>query len=255
MINQLLKSEWERIFARKKTNVLFAVFFIIVLLNSIWLDFFEVGFYSREHSVTLNSLNFPVFLANSSFSLLVVVFLPILFLDSLSQEIQSGPYCLAVLRPVSKLALLWSKWFTLTLLMLFYLLLMLLVGIFYGYLFMPQESMVLFLEGEIQYDLIQSLVYTVQYYAILFVVLLNILVIVTLTSLLVSNTILCYFITVLFVIGSGVVFKDFRFFFFAGEEAFRLLAYGNPAFYTIVGLILLTGTSLCMYIWNKKDWF
>ncbi|MGR5861416.1 ABC transporter permease [Bacillus pacificus] len=110
-MRQILISEFERIFNRKKTKALIVIFGLLLILHSVWVHTFGVAIYDTKGTeAILSNLNFPVAVTREWYFTLFLLIFPILFIDSFNSEISSGAYRLVMIRPVGRWELLLAKW-------------------------------------------------------------------------------------------------------------------------------------------------
>ena len=86
-MRQILISEFERIFNRKKTKALIAIFGLLLILHSVWVHTFGVAIYDTKGTeVILSNLNFPVAVTREWYFTLFLLIFPILFIDSFNSS-------------------------------------------------------------------------------------------------------------------------------------------------------------------------
>ncbi|MFY0127162.1 hypothetical protein ACRS6Y_19740 [Bacillus cytotoxicus] len=71
-MKQLMISEFERIFSRKKTKVMLFIFILFLIGDAIFLEYGELAIYSRNGVGTpLSQLNFSVVLAKEIYPIFI----------------------------------------------------------------------------------------------------------------------------------------------------------------------------------------
>jgi ABC-2 type transport system permease protein len=219
MMKEIIISEIERMWGRRKTKIGILLFFVYLALMCLWLKGFGQSFYDPAHAVRLNSLNFAPFLLKEVSFFLSLVFLPMFLVDSFNGEYTSGAYRLVLLRPRSRGQLLLAKWLSQSLVLFLFLAVTLVAGLLCGRMFLPSADTVHFLNESQPLDAVDALVYTLQFYGLTFLVLFSIL-----------------------------------FFLASSETVFRVLASeGAAAFYPVLFASIVLGYGISFYVWARKD--
>ncbi|NGZ76248.1 ABC transporter permease [Saccharibacillus alkalitolerans] len=112
-MGNLIRSEAQRVFKRKRTWAVAIVYIVFVLLECLFLTMMNTSFYDAEHSVALNSLNTAPFLLRELAILMNFVVIPMLAADSFGGDVSSGALRLALIRPISRGKLFLVKWLVL----------------------------------------------------------------------------------------------------------------------------------------------
>lgn len=107
---RIIRSEWQRMWARKKTKVLLFGYLGLLLLMCRFLSAFKVSFYDPAHDVSLNSLNTAPFLFRELSFFLVFILVPLLAVDSFNGETRSGALRMVLIRPLARWRILAAKW-------------------------------------------------------------------------------------------------------------------------------------------------
>ncbi|OWA36059.1 hypothetical protein B9G55_09360 [Saccharibacillus sp. O16] len=136
----LIASEVQRVFKRKRTWAAIIVYLIFILLECAFLSMFRTSFYDMNRSVQLDSLNTSPFLLRELAILMNFVIVPMLAADSFGGDVSSGALRLALIRPVSRAKLFLVKWLVLVLLVGGLALATWAIGTIFGLIFMPQVS-------------------------------------------------------------------------------------------------------------------
>ncbi|OAX46032.1 hypothetical protein [Paenibacillus sp. AD87] len=99
-------SELERDWKKKSKIMLFSAFIIVIIFNIWGLSSSQKGvFRFGEGSILLNNLNAPWFMMDGMSLLMMAALLPIIYIDQLSGELNSGAYRLYALRPYRRFEL------------------------------------------------------------------------------------------------------------------------------------------------------
>lgn len=249
----LVISELTRIFSRKKTIILLFVIILFTLFDSLFIGFFEEAIYnSHGVSAPLNQLNFPVVLGKEIFFLLHFLIFPIFFIDSFSGELSDGSYRFIMTRPISRMHMLFSKWIGQTVLLFLSFLTIILISYAYGWFFIEPAKSTMFLHPSKQYGALESFIFILQFYSILFIISLCVLMIASSVATFI-NPILSYFVTVGVMVTTVYIGETFTFFLLPGEEALRIVHERDHAFLILTTMIITVGLLLNTFIWEKRD--
>ncbi|PIE95645.1 ABC transporter permease [Bacillus fungorum] len=255
-MRQILISEFERIFDRKKTKVLIVIFGLLLILHSVWVHTFGVAIYDAKGTeAILSNLNFPVAVTREWYFTLFLLIFPILFIDSFNSEISSGAYRLIMIRPVSRFELLLAKWITQMSIVSLFLLLAFIEGYIYGTFFVRHAEKTFFLDKQVIYGTGVSILYTVKYYLILWFIASALTMLSSFVSLWFQNAIITYFVIVGLLVASLYVNEEVSYFVMGSESILRILSEGKVTFYLINGTILGGCAIAAMFSWCKKDVF
>lgn len=251
----VLKSEWERMWGRKKTKVVLLLFFIFLAFECVFL--WGMGgrsFYDAERTVELNALNTAPFLLREMAVYMNFILIPMLVVDSFNEEVTSGALRLVLLRPVSHGKLVFAKWFVAALLLFVLNGLMLSVGTLFGRLAMPQVETVTYLNTA-TYGPLEALLFSVMFYGLAYVIFLAVAGISALISSVLPHPILAYVGIIGFLVGGIYVSSHLDFFFSMSDAIFHQLGglrgvdmYGVALFCIVLGVI---GT---VWMWRRRDW-
>ncbi|MFJ7747471.1 ABC transporter permease [Peribacillus sp. NPDC097295] len=255
-MNLLLKNEFQKIFLRKKTIVLLIMYTVIVLGSCLFLNYYGLGNYSNNTpQVKVNSLNLPILVAKESFFILNFIIFPLLFLDSFSGELKSGAYRMTLIRPVSRFKLLFSKYVSQIMLVFVFLAVLLIVSYIFGYMMSPHVDRITFSKPYMNLTVFESVLYTLSFYALLFLIVISLLALVSVISTLIPNTSLGFLFTLGFMIGSVYISDIFSYFILPGQYIFNQLNNLNILFFLSTGIIILFGGFFNFIIWRNKDFF
>ncbi|OJE51257.1 hypothetical protein BAQ49_21930 [Bacillus proteolyticus] len=246
----LVISEWERLWNQKKSKWMLGIFTVIVFLQAWFLKYYGVGIYNDGQQVPLNSWNFSWFLLKESSFLITLIFMPVCFLNSLNVEYNSGAYRLFLIRPFQRFTFLMSKWFSLSVMVLLYLFVVLFIGIVLGLVFFKADDAFTFY-GQ-QKTSIEAIFYTVQVYGLFFVIQMCGLAIASLISIIISNAVISFFLLIGIYIGCLYI-SQLSFFLLSVQSIFRALSTGSNTLYVLILGIMIISVSVCISIWNKKE--
>ncbi|MBJ8019857.1 ABC-2 type transport system permease protein [Bacillus sp. RC55] len=246
----LVISEWERLWNQKKSKWMLGIFTVIVFLQAWFLKYYGVGIYNDGQQVPLNSWNFSWFLLKESSFLITLIFMPVCFLNSLNVEYNSGAYRLFLIRPFQRLTFLMSKWFSLSVMVLLYLFVVLFIGIVLGLVFFKADDAFTFY-GQ-QKTSIEAIFYTVQVYGLFFIIQMCGLAIASLISIIISNAVISFFLLIGIYIGSLYI-SQLSFFLLSVQSIFHALSTGSNSLYVLILGIMIISVSVCISIWNKKE--
>jgi ABC-2 type transport system permease protein len=254
-MTDLFQSEWERIWARKKT--LFSVLTIVVLLGffTMWLARSGIGFYTPDLETQLNSLNFSTFLLKECGFVLTFIFIPMFLVDSFSGEYSSGALRLVLIRPHSRSQLLLSKWLSMAALLTIILAITFIFGQIAGWIFFPNVSETTFYPNAKPVSVVGAFGFSIMFYLTVYIIYIALLGLGSLISTVISNSILSFFLTIGSLIGTLYVTDQFKFFLLNGEITFKVLNGINtlPFLFTVLSVIVVTyGTTF--FLWNRKNW-
>lgn len=254
-MKEILTSEWERMWGRKKTQIGLGFFMVYVFFMCLFLHGFGISFYSPEQSVRLNALNFPPFLLKEVSFAILLVFLPMFVVDSLNGEYQSGAYRMVLLRPQSRLKLLLAKWLMQVLVLGSMILFTFVLGWIWGHLFLPDLKTTSFLGTE-ALDGIGAFLYSLTFYGLTFFIMLGVLAIGSFISIVMPNMILSFAGWLAFLIGSVYVWGKMVFLLFSSSTLFNLLGRGTDMYvYPVTICLLVVGMVASGLVWWRKDLF
>lgn len=255
-MRQILISEFERMFDRKKTKVLIVIFCLLLILHSVWVHTFGVVIYDTKGTeAILSNLNFPVAVTREWYFTLFLLIFPILFIDSFNSEISFGAYRLIMIRHVSRWELLLAKWITQMSMVSLFLLMAFIESYIYGTFFIRHAEETFFLDKQVIYGTGTSILYTVKYYLILWFIASTLIMLSSFVSLWFQNAIITYFVIVGLLIAGLYVNEEISYFVIGSESILRILSEGKVTFYLINGTILGGCAIAAMFSWCKKDVF
>ncbi|WP_459501743.1 ABC transporter permease [Bacillus sp. C1] len=253
-MKQLIISEFERIFSRKKSIVLCSVFFFLLLIDCLSIQHWGVAIYNPEGaSAPISQLNFQVAVGKEVYIILSLLIFPILFIDSFNGERSSGSYRLVCIRPIKREKLLVAKWLTQSIVVCLLLLLMFVVSCIYGKLFISSAEYTTFLHQDIKYNAVEALLYTLKFYGILVFITAGSLLLASFVSLWMPNVVMAFFMTIGIMFGALYIHNRFLYFIAAGQEAIRIISNGDSIFYLVNGTILVVCMLLSFITWRTKD--
>ncbi|KAF0824170.1 hypothetical protein V7200_02110 [Cytobacillus firmus] len=251
-MNPLLSSEWQRMFSRKKNILFFSIFMIYILVQSLLA---ENLFFTMEESAPLNSLNYSIFLLKKIYYLMVLIILPVMCIDSINGEYQSGGLRLVAIRPLSLKDILLAKWFLLIMLVAVMMAITFAVGTAAGYLFYPKaDSVSFYYENAPVMGVAEAYIYQVKYYLGVFIIFVALIGIASLLSVTLPNTIITV-ITYLFLLFISVYLSDlFDILLFGSQELFVFLLEADLSYLGFLLLVIVLTYSFTLLRWNRRDW-
>lgn len=251
-MNRLLSSEWQRIYNRKKSILFFLIFMVYLLVQPLLA---ENLFFTTEESIPLNSLNYPIFLLKKTYYLMILIILPVLCIDSINGEYQSGGLRLVAIRPLPLKKILIAKWFLLIAIVAVIMAITFAVGTIAGYLFYPQvDSVSFYYENAPALGGIDAYIYQLKYYFGVFLIFVTLLGIASLLSVILPNSIISV-IAYLFLLFISVYLSDlFDILLFGSQEMFVfLLEVDNSPLWFLL-LVSVFTYLFTLLKWNSRDW-
>lgn len=251
---ELFMSEWERVWARKKTVVTLVLFAAVCLLASLWLSRFGVGFVNAGTEVRLDAWNVPAFLLKETSFVLMLVAAPMVFVDALAGERVQGAYRLVLLRPHGRGSLLLAKWGALAAVMAVFVAVVLLIGTVAGHTMPEPDGALAQQAAEPSASGVTSFGEVLVYFGVFYLIVIAAMGLCTLICLLVSSTVLAYAGLVGSYVGMLYLSEHLRFFLLGGEAAFQVLA-GNGVwmFATALGGVMAVSYAASWVVWKKRD--
>lgn len=253
----LILAEYERIFQRKSTKILFGISILFQIFNFMLLQVHwknSTVILKRGVELPLDNLNYAVMQLLDFNVILIFIILPLYFSECLSLELDTGAYKMIVLRPIKKWKLLVSKWIAIASTYALTLLCVYLTKTLIGYMFMPKVKSTKYFILNSSVGIGGSIIYNLKYYLIIFLIHLSLLGITSLISTVVKKTILTFLGSITFILISIYLFKPmFDIFFKTTEIVYYILAgsYNLNNIY-IVLLITLCCLGMSLFIWNKR---
>lgn len=248
-------SEWERIWARRKTMVSLGIFILLLGMSTFLLHRGGIGFYTAQLDTQLHALNFPVFLIKELGFILSFVMLPMFFIDSFNGEYSSGAYRLILIRPQARKHLLFAKWGSMAAITAIFLTVAYIFGHIAGWLLYSAPSTVTFYPDGPSYSILGAFGYSLLYYLIFFLIYLALLGIASLISSIMPNAILAFFSTIATILATLYAPNTLQFFVMNSEITFQVLNGMDqiPFFGSLFGIIIVT-YSLVYGVWARKGW-
>lgn len=250
----IMHSEWQRIWARKKTKVLLFGYLALLLLEC-WFLYGMGGraFYDAEHMVYLNSLNTAPFLFRELSLFLIFIFIPLLTIDSFNGEYRSGALRMVLIRPLARWRILTAKWMMQGMVLVTLTAVTMLTGVLFGMLVMPGVDTTTFYKTE-AFGFGGAVGYILQYYLLALLILLVVSSISQLISLLMPNGVFSYLGVIVFLVGGLYVSSQMEFLLTASDSIFKQLA-PQPEVHFIglsFGFVIISLT-LSFLIWSRRD--
>lgn len=251
---ELLMSEWERVWARKKTVVTLVLFAGVSVLAALWLSRFGVGFVNAETEVQLGPWNFPAFLLKETSFVLMLVAAPMLFVDALAGERVQGAYRMVLLRPHGRGSLLLAKWGALAAVIAIYLAVVLAVGMIAGQTMLRDGGALAERAAEASAAGVASFGDVLAFYGIYYLIAVAAMGLCTLICLLVPSTVLAYAGLVGSYVGMLYVSEHLRFFLLGGEAVFQvLMGNGTGMFAMALGGMMAAVFGASWVVWKRRD--
>lgn len=252
---QLLQSDWQRMWKRKKTMVSLLLFVGIVLLDCMFLLMQTLGAFDNVSTVPLTAQNFPLFLLKEVSFFLVLIIGPILMIDSFNGEYHAGQLRLVLIRPVSVMRMFAAKWINLAFMMGIFLLVTFAAGEIVGHMFKPSVDEVVFLNPERSYHKLEAMMYCLESYGLFLLILLAQLSLTGLVCTILPSPIICYLGWVAVAVGSMYLSNTFSFLLFGISTIFQWMAgsYAHP-FILPVMVCMIPGFVVTMWWWNRRNW-
>lgn len=248
----MLNSEWQRMYSRRKNILFFTIFIVYILVQSLLA---ENLFFTMEESIPLNSLNYSIFLLKKIYYLIALIILPVLCIDSINGEYQSGELRLVAIRPLSLKRVLYVKWFLMIAIVASIMVITYAVGTAVGYLFYPKANSVSFYyENAPVLGVAEAYIYHLKYYFGVFFIFVALIGIASLLSVSLPNTITSVIAYLFFLFISVYISDLFDIFLFGSQEMFVLLAEADLSYLWCILLVIFLTYSLTLLIWKNRDW-
>lgn len=252
----LLRSEAQRVFKRKRTWAVIAVYLLFVPLECLFLAMMNTSFYDMNRSVALDSLNTAPFLLRELAILMHFVVIPMLAADSFGGDVSSGALRLALIRPVSRVRLFLAKWAVLGLIVGVLTLFTWAAGAVFGSIFMAPAAETT-LPGAGTVGAAGALGYGLSFYGIAFCIFVALIGIGGLVARLVPNPVLAY-VGMLAVIVGGLYASDrLAFLLSVSDSIFRFLGQtgGSDGGLGWTVCVLLAGCAIMgTWSWKRREW-
>ncbi|OZB98175.1 ABC transporter permease [Paenibacillus sp. XY044] len=251
----LMRSDWERMWKRKKTLISLLIFVFIVGFDCFFLNMQKLGAFDNVSTVPLGTENFALFLLKEVSFFLVLIIGPMLIIDSMNGEYTTGQLRMVLIRPVSFAKLFLAKWLNLAVLLLLFTLVTFAVGEAFGYAFLPGADTVVFLNPEHRYGPVGAFFYCLTSYGLFYLILLAQLSLTSLICTLLPGVVLSYLGWIAAAVGALYVSDSLGFLLMGMDTVFKLTAgmYHNP-FYLPLLMCLGSGIAVTMGIWQRRGW-
>lgn len=252
---QLLQSDWQRIWKRKKTFVSLLIFVAIVLLDCLFLGVQSFGAFDNVSSVPLTAQNFSLFLLKEVSFFLVLIIGPILMIDSFNGEYHGGQLRLVLIRPISILRLFAAKWINLAVILLLFVAVTFVIGEGAGHLLKPSVDSVVYLNPDRAYGPVGAFLYNLESYGLFMLILLAQLSVTAALCTLLPSPIICYLGWIGVAVGGLYVSDALRFLLMGMSTVFQWMAgrYAH-AFLLPVMVCIFLGFAVTMLWWNRRNW-
>lgn len=255
-MKELIISEFLRMRGRKKNRASFILILFNFIFSICWYKTFGggIGFYTPDISTKINSLNLPIFVMKDLALILFLIVLPMLFIDSLSGEYESGAYRIVLIRPYSKVKLWFSKLIVQSLFSLVIFVVFFILSVISGYILFPKATVTNFYNIPKVYDKLGAFIYNFKVIALMYFVSIAILALASLISSMVSKSVAAFLIVICSLIAGIYIGHGLQVIFLPFHNIIRLLSLGKRAdFYMPVVSCLLICSFLSTLIFTRKD--
>ncbi|NFL54043.1 hypothetical protein FDB79_00135 [Clostridium botulinum] len=255
-MKELIISEFLRMRGRRKNKTSFIIVLVNFIFSISWYKTFGegMGVYTPGICTKINSLNLPIFVMKDLASILFLIVLPMLFIDSLSGEYESGAYRLILIRPYSKIKLWFSKLIAQSLFSLVIFVVFFILSVISGYILFPKVTITNFYNIPKVYNKLGAFIYNFKVVALMYFVSIAILALASLISSIVSKSVAAFLIVISFLIAGIYIGHGLQVIFLPFHNIIRLLSLGKRAdFYIPVVSCLLICSFLSTLIFTRKD--
>ncbi|HCL4436798.1 TPA: hypothetical protein N2D87_000519 [Clostridium botulinum] len=255
-MKELIISEFLRMRGRRKNKASFIIVLVNFIFSISWYKTFGegTGVYTPGISTKINSLNLPIFVMKDLALILFLIVLPMLFIDSLSGEYESGAYRLILIRPYSKVKLWFSKLIIQSLFSLVIFVVFFIISVISGYILFPKVTITNFYNIPKVYNKLGAFIYNFKVVALMYFVSIAILALASLISSIVSKSVAAFLIVISFLIAGIYIGHGLQVIFLPFHNIIRLLSLGKRAdFYIPVVSCLLICSFLSTLIFTRKD--
>lgn len=251
----ILISEFERMFKRKKTGIVLIVYFITVLLQGLFIYMVGgISFYDPDQSVQLNSINTAPFFLRELGLLINFVLIPMFVIDSFNGEYHSGALRLVLTRPIDRMKLFIAKWIVQASLFFMVTIITWLIATVYGKLWMSSATETAFYQTKTMNQW-EGFFYTLTFYGVAYLIFLCVIGLCSLLSVILPNPIITYIATIGCLIGAIYISDQFIYFISISDSIFSAL--GNTTQLSLLfHLFLLFVFTFIMNIsiWRRRQW-
>lgn len=172
--------------------------------------------------------------------ILFLIVLPMLFIDSLSREYESGAYRLILIRPYSKVKLWFSKLIVQSLFSLVIFVVFFIISVISGYILFPKVTITNFYNIPKVYNKLGAFIYNFKVVALMYFVSIAILALASLISSIVSKSVAAFLIVISFLIAGIYIGHGLQVIFLPFHNIIKVLSLGKRAdFYIPVVSCLL----------------
>ncbi|EQB4341568.1 hypothetical protein ACYJ2U_000618 [Clostridium botulinum] len=255
-MKELIISEFLRMRGRRKNKASFIIVLVNFIFSISWYKTFGegTGVYTPGICTKINSLDLPIFVMKDLALILFLIVLPMLFIDSLSGEYESGAYTLILIRPYSKVKLWFSKLIVQSLFSLVIFVVFFIISVISGYILFPKVTITNFYNIPKVYNKLGAFIYNFKVVALMYFVSIEILALASLISSIVSKSVAAFLIVISFLIAGIYIGHGLQVIFLPFHNIIRLLSLGKRAdFYIPVVSCLLICSFLSTLIFTRKD--
>ncbi|WP_044641197.1 ABC transporter permease [Risungbinella massiliensis] len=253
-MKQIVWSEFERTFKRKKTMVLLIVYAGLLALECLFLSSMRTGFFDAENSVQVDSLNAATLFFRDISFFVNFILIPMLVVDSFNGEYTSGALRMVLIRPVSRAKLFLAKWSVQYFIILAIICITWLTGTLFGRFAMPNVESTVFLGNE-AVSSFGAFLYTLRFYGIALLIYMSLISVGSFISVLMPNPILSYVGYIGVLVGAIYASDQFIFLLAVTDSIFQQLSHVNAeGFLVTLSVLLIVSIIMNLGLWKKKEW-
>ncbi|MCY6355913.1 hypothetical protein [Clostridium sp. ZS2-4] len=250
----LIISELERIWQRKRTGIFLIIYILLTLGACMFLNFYKVSFYDPNTEIKLNSLNFAPFVMKEVHIVLMFVVCVMLFTDSLSYEKSIGAYRLVMIRPYKKYKFISSKWISLIITLLPFVLSTFLISTIFGMVYLPKVYSTTILNMTGLFSAADMMIFNLKFYFLELVILICLLAISSIVSLVVPNAVIGAISTIVITGGLIYVHDKFDFLIINLQRIFEILTHVTEGTFSLMATCMIViGFIVSAGVWSKRD--
>lgn len=255
-LKNLIVCELQRLVCRKRTLTLIIVTLIGFLFIALFNIRFGVGFYDPMTITSLDALNFTPFILRDFHLFLVLVWCPLLVVESFNKELRSGEYRMVMIRSYSKAQLYLAKMISLMTVIAILTLSLWIIGNVFAFLVLPNHQQTLFFNEHQSYSMAGALFFSFKFYLIEFMMLMAVCGVISLLSLICPNAITSYLGSVFILIFVGFGYVPMEFLIISSKSIFDLLLHMSSPLRVILNLmiVLTIGIGGSYLLYTKEDY-
>lgn len=257
-MKNLFFNEWNRTWSRKKTYIVMIGLLIYILFRAAQFIFSKdaVGHYNATGDiVSLHAMNITPFLLSEVYFSLALFGIPLILMESFSEEYHSGAYRLILIRSYSFLQFYMSKMAVAVILLLAPLLLAFILGIIGGWLWLPDvETVTFYYKDAAILNGTEAYWYNVMFLGSMIALTMTLIGICSMISIFVPNTIIAYLCYFGFLVLSFYIYDSFMMFILGGRALFEWFALNQYANFFFLGICFFVSYALSLVLWLKRDY-